>query len=115
MIAQGDIYWADLSPPAGSEAGFRRPVLVVQSDSLNRSAIRTVICIPLSGNLRHASAEGNVLLRATRTGLPSDSVASTPLVFALDKQLLRERVGSLDARGIDLVLRGLDIALGRHG
>ncbi|MGH9195393.1 MAG: type II toxin-antitoxin system PemK/MazF family toxin [Acidimicrobiia bacterium] len=113
VVAQGDVYWADLSVPRGSEAGYRRPVVAVQGDALNRSAIQTVVCIPLTGNLTHASAIGNVLLRASSTGLPRDSVASVPLIFALDRRFLLERVGRLNRRELDLVLNGLDIILER--
>jgi mRNA interferase MazF len=51
-IAQGDVWWADLAQPSGSGPGFRRPVIVVQSDALNRSRIATVVCVPLTSNLK---------------------------------------------------------------
>ncbi|WP_174280335.1 type II toxin-antitoxin system PemK/MazF family toxin [Sphingomonas bacterium] len=47
VIAQGDIWWADASDPAGSELGYTRPVLVVQSDRFNASTLATVLCVPL--------------------------------------------------------------------
>ena len=64
MIAQGDVCWADLADPAGSEPGFRRPVVVVQGDAFNRSRLATVVCVPLTSNLKWADAPGNVLLGA---------------------------------------------------
>ena len=70
MISQGEIWWADLPAPTGSEPGFRRPVLVVQGDALNFSRVATVVCVPLTSNLRWAEAPGNVLLRTKATGLP---------------------------------------------
>jgi mRNA interferase MazF len=113
VVAQGDVFWADLPPPAGSGPGFRRPVIVVQSDSLNRSRLQTIVCIPLTGNLRLARMPQNVLLSAARTGLPSDSVANTAHVFPVDRFLLIERVGQLDDRDFERLLNGLNIVLGR--
>ena len=76
VITQGDVWWADLGEPAGSEPGFRRPVLVVQGDAFNRSRIATVVCVVLTSQLKWADAPGNVLLSARATGLPKDSVAN---------------------------------------
>ena len=70
VVSQGEIWWAELPEPSGSEPGFRRPVLIVQGDSLNSSRIATVVCVPLTSNLRWAEAPGNVLLRGKNTGLP---------------------------------------------
>ena len=113
VIAQGHVYWANLPEPTGSGPGFRRPVLVVQGDALNRSRIRTVVCVPLTSNLRWAEAPGNLLLSAGATGLPKDSVVNTSQLITLDRSLLTEEVGKLSKRQLDLVLSGIDIVLGR--
>lgn len=113
MIAQGEVWWADLPPPTGSGPGFRRPVVVIQGDALNRSRVATVVCVPLTSNLRWADAPGNVLLPARTTGLPKDSVANVSQVVALDKAVLTERVGKLPRAKVELLLVGIDIVLGR--
>ena len=113
VVSQGDVCWAELPPPTGSGPGFRRPVVVVQGDPLNRSRIATVICVPLTSNLRWADAPGNVLLTTRATGLPKDSVANVSQVIALDRALLEERVGRISRAKIDLLLAGPDAALGR--
>ena len=113
VISQGDVCWAELPPPTGSGPGFRRPVIVVQGDALNRSRMATVVCVPLTSNLRWAEAPGNVLLTARMTGLPKDSVANVSRVVTLDRTLLEERVSRLSQAKIDLLLAGLDIVLGR--
>jgi mRNA interferase MazF len=113
VIAQGHVYWANLPEPTGSGPGFRRPVLVIQGDALNRSRIRTVVCVPLTSNLRWAEAPGNVLLSARATGLPKDSVVNTSQLITLDRALLTEEVGKLSKRQLDLILSGIDIVLGR--
>ena len=113
MISQGDVWWADLPEPAGSGPGFRRPVIVVQGEALNRSRIATTVCVPLTSNLRWAEAPGNVLLTARMTGLPKDSVANVSQIIALDKSVLTERAGRLSAAKTELVLAGIDVILGR--
>ena len=113
MIAQGEVWWAHLEEPSGSEPGFRRPVVVIQGDAFNRSRIATVVCVALTSNLRWAEAPGNVVLSAHLTGLPKDSVANVSQVVTLDRAALTERVGALPARKLALVLLGVDIVLGR--
>jgi mRNA interferase MazF len=113
VMSQGEVWWADLPMPGGSEPGFRRPVVIVQGDALNRSRIATVVCIPLTSNLRWADAPGNVLLTARTTGLPKDSVANVSQVIALDRAILTERVGRLSRAKLGLLLSGIDVVLGR--
>jgi mRNA interferase MazF len=113
VISQGEIWWADLANPPGSGPGFRRAVVVVQGDSFNRSRIATVLCVPLTSNLKWADAPGNVLLETRLTGLPKESVANVSQVVALDKSLLTERADKLSRAKTDLVLAGIDVVLGR--
>jgi mRNA interferase MazF len=113
VISQGEVWWADLPEPSGSEPGFRRPVLVVQGDAFNRSRIATVVCVPLTSNVRWTEAPGNVLLPSKVTGLPKDSVANVSQLVTLDKSSLTERVGKLSKAKLELVLFGIDVVLGR--
>lgn len=112
-VAQGDVWWADLPAPTGSGPGFRRPVVVVQGNPLNRSRIATVVCVPLTSNILWADAPGNVLLSGKTTGLPKDSVANVSQVITLDRSLLTERVGRIGPKHLAQVLHGLDVILGR--
>ncbi len=113
VITQGDVCWADLPEPAGSGPGFRRPVVVVQGDALNRSKLATVVCVPLTSNLAWADAPGNVVLRARTTGLTKDSVANVSQIVAIDRTLLRDRVGRVPQSQFELLLAGIDLVLGR--
>ncbi len=113
MIAQGEVWWADLPAPAGSGPGFRRPIVVVQGDPFNRSAIGTIVCVPLTSNLRWAEAPGNVRLPPRSTGLQRESIANVSQVVTLDRSVLAERVGRLPRSRLELVLAGIDIVLGR--
>ena len=113
VIAQGEVWWADIGEPIGSAPGYRRPVVVVQCDAMNRSRIGTVVCVPLTSNLKWANAPGNVLLKAGATGLSKDSVANVTLIVALDKGQLTERTGKLPRRQLEAILAGIDVVLGR--
>jgi mRNA interferase MazF len=113
VISQGDVWWAELPPATGSGPGFRRPVVVVQGNALNRSRLATVVCVPLTTNLRWGNAPGNVTLNTRTTKLPQDSVANVSQVLAIDRALLSEHVGKLARSKIELLLSGIDIVLGR--
>ncbi len=113
MIAQGEVWWADLGEPAGSEPGFRRPVVVVQGDAFNTSSLQTVVCVVLTSNVKWGEAPGNVLLPARATGLPKPSVANVSQLVTIDRTALTERAGRLSASNLELVLAGIDVVLGR--
>ncbi len=92
---RGEVWWASLPEPTGSEPGYRRPVLIVQDDIFTQSRIRTVIVVIITSNTQLAEAPGNVLLPRAATGLPKDSVANVSQVFTVDKTFLVERIGML--------------------
>jgi mRNA interferase MazF len=112
-IRQGDIVWLDYGDPIGSEAGFRRPAIAIQSDEFNFSRIGTVVCVPLTTNLKISNVPGNLLLRKSETGLDRDSVANVALVGAQDRSRIGEWVGSISDRQLRLIFNGLDLVLGR--
>lgn len=113
VISQGEVWWADLPRPTGFGPGFRRPVVVVQADALNRSRIATVVCVALTSNVKWTGAPGNVLLSSVATGLPKDSVANVSQIVTLDKTLLTERAGKLSRKKLESLLSGIDVVLGR--
>ena len=89
---------AELSEPVASEPGYRRPVLIVQSDDFDRSRIRTVNAVGLTTNLRLAEAPGNVPVSKEDTALPRDSVANVSQIITLDKTFLTEHVSRVSDR-----------------
>jgi len=113
VVQQGEVWWADLGDPIGSEPGYRRPVVIVQCDAFNRSRIATLVCVPLTSNLKWADAPGNVLLESRSTGLPKDSVANVSQILTLDRAVLTERAGKLAQRTLSAILDGIDVLLGR--
>ena len=109
---RGEIWWVDFGIPVGSEAGHRRPAVVVQADSLNRTRLGTVLLVPLTRTLKWAAAPGNVLLRAGDTGLKHRSVANVSLLSATDRRRLREKAGQLSGRLMAQIDEGLKLVLG---
>lgn len=108
---RGEIWWANLPDPEGSEPGYRRPVLVIQDDVFNQSPIHTVIVVIITSNTQLAEAPGNVLLPRRVSGLSKDSVANVSQVFTVDKMFLTEPIGSLPAYLQEEIDEGLRMVL----
>lgn len=110
-MQRGDIWWATLRLPTGSEPGYRRPVLIIQSDDFNKSRINTVVAAMLTSNLRLKAAPGNVFLEKRSTKLPKDSVANVSQVVTLDKSFLTKRISRLSTNKMKHVDDGLRLVL----
>lgn len=110
-MRRGEVWWAELPEPVASEPGYRRPVLIVQSDDFNRSRIRTVIAVVLTTNLRLAGAPGNVPVSKEDTTLSGDSVANVSQIITLDRTFLTERVSRVSDRIMMSVEEGLRTVL----
>ena len=112
VVQRGEIWWAGLPAPVGSGPGYRRPVLIVQSDPFNSSRINTVLVAVITGNLELAAAPGNVPLSARAGNLPKDSVINVSQALTIDRTLLLEYVHTRSERKMTQVDRGLPLALG---
>jgi len=110
-MLRGEVWWAALPKPVASEPGFRRPIVLVQSDAFTRSRIRTVLAVVLTSNQRLAQAPGNVALPAQASGLPQDSVANVSQIVTLDKAFLVERCARLPEELIKQIEEGLRLVL----
>ena len=110
-MKRGEIWWASLPDPRGTEPGYRRPVLVVQADAFNRSAIKTVLCAVVTSNLSLAAAPGNIRLSARSSGLPKASVANVSQLVTVDKRFMTERVKALDAHIMAQADEGLRLVM----
>ena len=110
-MRRGEIWWASLGDPAGSRPGYRRPMLVVQSDEFNESAIRTSVCATITSNMRLAAAPGNVRISRRLSRLPNDSVVNVSQLITLDKSLLTEKVSRLPAESLREVEAGIKLVL----
>jgi mRNA interferase MazF len=110
-VKRGQLWWAELHEPHGSEPGYRRPVLVIQADSFNASRIQTVIVVAITSNLRLKNAPGNVLLPARMSGLAKDSVANVSQILTLDKSFLSEQMSQINAQTMRHIDDGIKLAL----
>ena len=111
-MQRGEIWWSSLTTPSGSAPGFRRPVLIVQSDEFNRSRINTVVVAVITSNLILANAPGNVRISARGSGLKKASVVNVSQIITIDKSFLAERVGVLNTKYLGEVEEGLRLVLG---
>jgi mRNA interferase MazF len=111
-MIRGDVWWADFGLSVGSEPGFRRPVLILQSDYFNASRINTVICVPFTTNLLLADAPGNVFTESKDTGLNRDSVAVVSHLTCIDKSRLIEKVASVNQAVLAEIESGILLVLG---
>ena len=111
VIKQGEIYWINLPEPKQSEPGFRRPCVVIQNDTFNRSRIRTTIVCTLTTNIKLANAPGNILLAKGDGNLSRDSVANISQILTVNKtDLLPEsKIGKLSTAKIESIIAGLQI------
>jgi len=106
-MEQGEIYWADLGSPRGSEPGYRHPVIVVQNDLFNRSRIGSVIVCGLTSNLARGTSPGNVVLRQGEGGLPKRSVVNVTQLTTVDRSQLIQRVGKISKGRVTQILEGI--------
>lgn len=96
-MTRGEIWFVDLGIPFGSEAGFRRPAIIIQNDELNVTSLRTAVIVPLTSNLNLADYKGNILLPSAETQLSKDSVAVTPQVLSVDHARFIEKVSNISS------------------
>lgn len=112
MVARGQLWWAELPNPSGSEPGFTRPVLIVQAESFNRSKLATVVVVAITSNLRLADAPGNVMLPKNKSSLLKDSAANVSQLSTIDRRSLKEPIASLDRITMQQIDEGLALILG---
>jgi mRNA interferase MazF len=110
-MERGTVWWAQLPEPIVSEPGFRRPVIIIQSNAFIRSRIRTIVAVVLTSNLRLAEAPGNALIPATDSGPPKDSVANVSQIITLGRTFLAEKGGRMPSRIMKTVDDGIRLVL----
>ncbi len=110
-MKRGEIWWATLDEPRGSEPGYRRPVVVVSSNEFNQSKISTAIVAVITSNIRLADAPGNFSISKKESGLTKESVVNVSQVLTLDKSFLTEKSGGLSSKKIVAMNEGLKLVL----
>ena len=111
IVKKGDLFFADLSPVVGSEQGGVRPVLVVQNDVGNKYS-PTIIVDAVTSQTSKAKLPTHVELQATQGGLSKNSVVLLEQLRTIDKQRLKERIGSLSDSQLPVVDEALGVSLG---
>ncbi len=110
-MLKGEIWWANLPKPRISEPGYKRPVLIIQSDSFNKSKINTVICAVITSNISLAKAPGNIHLKKAESKLLKESVINVSQIITIDKSLLSKYVCTLNKELVKRIDYGIKIAL----
>ena len=110
-MLKGEIWRAKLQNPIASEPGYKRPILIIQSDHFNRSKIKTVICVTITKNLNIASSPGNVLLNKNDSNLNIKSVINISQIITLDKSFLLNCIGTVNKNILKKVDEGLKLVL----
>ena len=108
---RGEIWWAFLPAASGSSAGYRRPILIVQSDAFNASNIHTIIALAITTNLTIANAPGNILISAKQSDLPRDSVINVSQILTIDKRFFADYVSTLSVKLMQQVEEGMRLVL----
>ena len=111
VVKKGEIWWASLEEPRGSEPGFRRPVVIISSNEFNKSKIQTVIVAAITSNTRLSEAPGNFKLTKKGSGLNRESVVNVTQLLTLDKSFLNEKSGKLNTKQNQLLNYGLQLVL----
>jgi len=111
-VKRGEIWWASMGEPRGSEPGYSRPVIIISSNEFNRSLIQTVIVVVVTSNLRLVDAPGNFKITQKQSNLNKDSVVNVSQLITLDKTFLTEQVGKLNSKQISCLNEGVRLVLG---
>jgi mRNA interferase MazF len=106
-ISRGEVWWVDFGEPVGSEPGYRRPAVVLQSNYFNHSALNTFVVVSVTSNLFRAGSPGNVLVSKRKSGLSKDSVVNVTQLATIDKSRLLEKCGQLDPDSLGRVAEGV--------
>ena len=111
-MREGDVCWYDFGRPRGAEPAFRRPVVVIQGDLFNLSALATVVVCALTSNMTMARFPGNVALPVGEGGLDRPSVTIATQVFTLNKAALETYIGTLAPARLAAIRLGVRLVLG---
>jgi mRNA interferase MazF len=84
-MVKGEIWWAHLPSPRGSEPAKRRPVLIIQGNDFNASKINTIICAVITSNILLAKTPPNILLETAHSHLEKISVINISQIFTVDR------------------------------
>jgi mRNA interferase MazF len=111
VIKRGEIWWAELPEPVGAGPGYKRPLVIIQSNDFNKSKINTIIAAAITSNIRLAAAPGNVLISSKKANLPKESVINVSQIITIDRSFLTEKVHTLSDKIMTQVDEGVRLVL----
>ena len=107
---QYEIWTADLNPRFGTESGKTRPILIVQSDLLNKIHPSTVIC-PLTTNVKEGTTILRVNLNKGQAGLKKESAIMIDQIRTIDNKRFLKKIGELPKSLVPKVQENIKIVL----
>jgi mRNA interferase MazF len=110
-IRQFEIWIADLSPKIGTEPGKTRPVLVVQTNLLNRIPHPSTIICPITTNVKKDSEILRVYLKKGTANLYQDCDIMIDQIRAIDNKRLIKKIGKLSKELSEFVKDNLKIII----
>jgi len=111
VIKQFEIWIADLNPPIGTEPGKRRPVLVIQTNLLNKIPHRSTLICPITTNVQKDSDVLRVHIKKGVTKLHEGCDIMIDQIRAIDNSRFFNKIGDLPADLIDKVKENLLIVI----
>lgn len=111
QINQYEIWIADLNPQIGTEAGKTRPVLIVQTNLLNKIAHPSTIVCPITTNVQDDSEILRVHLKKGMANLNENCDIMIDQIRAIDNKRLIKKVGKLPEHLIDKIKENIAIII----
>jgi len=111
IIKQYEIWTADLNPQIGTEPGKTRPVLIVQTNLLNKIPHTSTLIIPITTNVQKDSQILRVNVMKGSCGLDEDSDIMIDQMRAIDNKRLLRKIGALPLNLHELVKENIRIVL----
>ena len=112
-MTPGDIHWVELPALSGHEQAGRRPAIVLQDDAYAGGS-PLVVVVPLTGAVAAARFAGTLTLEPdSANGLAKISVALVFQVRAIDRRIVRERIGAISPETLAALHVLLDLVTGR--
>jgi mRNA interferase MazF len=109
-IKQYEIWIANLNPRVGTETGKTRPVVIIQTDILNKFHPSTIVC-PITTNVKLDATILRVHLSKGSAKLKEDCDIMIDQIRAIDNKRLIKKIGYLDQDKIDIVKENISIVL----
>lgn len=109
-IKQYEIWIADLNPTFGTETGKTRPVVIIQTDLLNKFHPSTIIC-PITTNVKSDANILRVHLPKGTAKLKEDCDIMIDQIRSIDNKRLLKKTGDLNYDKIEIVKKNIAIVL----